>query len=283
MTVRPELQKAIRFIETRLKSKLILEDIADQANLYPWHFHRVFLTSTGITVGEYIRRRRVSEAAKELVFTQKPIKQLACEYQYESQAAFTRSFSGIYGISPGKLRRQVGPLQFYHAIQHIKKGEQMQTPRFEHKNKFRVVGITCENTMKSNNIPQLWSEFNERICPMMDRALSRAAYGICYYTDMAEMNEDTPFTYLAGLEYPLDEECPAGFTSRTIPEAEYAVFEHKGSLDTLNDTYNEIYNEWLPQSGYERKVADDFELYDERFNFGAPDSVMEIWVQIVRK
>ncbi|MCD8480308.1 MAG: helix-turn-helix transcriptional regulator [Candidatus Cloacimonetes bacterium] len=113
---RTELDKAIRFIENGLKTKLILEDIAEQANMSAWHFHRVFLASTGITVGEYIRKRRMSEAAKELVFTQKPIKQLAGEYQYESQAAFTRSFTNVYGVTPGKIRRQIGPLQFFHAF-----------------------------------------------------------------------------------------------------------------------------------------------------------------------
>jgi predicted transcriptional regulator YdeE len=44
-----------------------------------------------------------------------------------------------------------------------------------------------------------------------------------------------------------------------------------------------IYNDWIPQSAYERLAADDFELYDERFKFGEPDSVMEIWVPIKKK
>jgi AraC family transcriptional regulator len=280
MLKRPELNKAIRYIEAGLKSKLILEDISEQANMSAWHFHRVFLASTGITVGEYIRRRRISEAAKELVFTHKPIKVLAGEYQYESQAAFTRSFTSIYGVSPGKLRRMLGPLKFFHALPHPRKGENMLTPRFEHKKQFRVVGITCENTMKNNNIPKLWNEFNQGICPMMDRNSSKAALGISYYTDMAELNEDTPFTYLAGFEIQPEAECPQGLTERTVPEADYAVFQHIGSLDTLNDTYNAIYGEWLPQSGYRHKVADVFELYDERFHYGMDDSVMEIWVPI---
>ena len=66
---RNDLDKAIRFIEAGLKTKLILDDIAEQANMSAWHFHRVFLASTGITVGEYIRKRRMSEASKELGLT----------------------------------------------------------------------------------------------------------------------------------------------------------------------------------------------------------------------
>jgi len=275
-----ELDKAILFIEAGLKTKLILEDIAEQANMSAWHFHRVFLASTGITVGEYIRKRRMSEASKELVFTSKPIKQLAGEYQYESQAAFTRSFSSVYNISPGKLRRQVGPLQYFNAITSLTKGDKMIQPTIKHKEGFRVVGISCQNTMKNNNIPNLWNSFNFQVCGNVAAAVQGVALGICYYVDFAEMNEDTPFTYLAGVEYPNDLPVPEGLESREVPAAEYAVFEHVGSLDTLNETYKAIYNNWLPDSEYRRRATDDFELYDKRFKYGLEDSVMEIWVPI---
>lgn len=281
---RTELDKAIRFIEIGLKTKLILEDIAEQANMSAWHFHRVFLASTGITVGEYIRKRRMSEAAKELVFTQKPIKQLAGEYQYESQAAFTRSFTNVYGVTPGKIRRQIGPLQFFHAFIPNAQGEKMLSPTIKHKDAFRVVGISCQNTMKQNDIPALWNRFNTEICGKVPGAENvKAALGICFYTDQAEMNEDTPFTYLAGLEYPIDLPIPDGMESRDVPAADYAVFEHKGALDTLSDTYDAIYSTWFPNSEYKRSTSDDLELYDERFIYGAGESIMEIWVPVVRK
>lgn len=278
---RNDLDKAIRFIEAGLKTKLILEDIAEQANMSAWHFHRVFLASTGITVGEYIRKRRMSEASKELVFTTKPIKQLAGEYQYESQAAFTRSFSSVYNISPGRLRRQVCPLQFFNAIIYLKKGDKMIKPSIQHKDGFRVVGISCQSTMKENNIVALWNNFHESICGKVPQAVHPdVALGICFYMDCAEMNEDTPFTYLAGVEYPEELPVPAGLESRNVPASDYAVFEHHGTLDNLQDTYAAIYGEWLPNSEYKRKATDDFELYDNRFKYGFGDSVMEIWVPV---
>ena len=276
-----KLDKAIRYIEAGLKTRLILEDIAEQANMSAWHFHRVFLASTGITVGEYIRKRRMSEAAKELVFTEKPIKQLASEYQYESQAAFTRSFMGVYRITPGKLRRQLGPLQYFNALLPQTKGEKMLTPQIKHKDAFRVVGIACQNTMKNNIIPSLWNEFDIMICDKITECLNPGtAFGICFYQDQSVVNEDTPFTYLAGVEFPLEKAVPEGLEYRDISDADYAVFEHCGSLDTLSQTYSFIYKEWLPNSGFQRKKSDDFELYDHRFQFGTEKSIMEIWVPI---
>jgi AraC-like DNA-binding protein len=87
----------------------------------------------------------MSEAAKELVFTAKPIKLLAGEYQYESQASFTRSFTAVYGLSPGKLRRQVGPLQFFDAMIKMQKGDTMITPVIKQKDGFRVVAYPAEH------------------------------------------------------------------------------------------------------------------------------------------
>jgi len=156
----------------------------------------------------------------------------------------------------------------------------MKAPRFAHKESFRVIGISCLSTLRNNTIPALWDEFN-KICGTIPGMVEpHTALGICYYEKMEDMTEDTPFTYLAGMEVVSTQEAPAGLESRDVPAADYAVFEHQGSLDTLQQTYASIYEDWFPQSGYQRKVADDFELYDSRFQFGKPESVMEIWIPI---
>ncbi len=97
------------------------------------------------------------------------------------------------------------------------------------------------------------------------------------------MSPDTPFTYLAGKAVTPDADIPSGMTCRFIPEADYAVFEHHGALDTLQKTYDRIFREWLPTSGYDYADQDDFEVYDQRFNYGEPDSIMEIWIPIRKK
>lgn len=278
------LDKALSYIETHLKQKLRLEDIAEVANYSPWHFHRLFYASYGITVGEYIRKRRMSEASRELAFSDKPIKQLAAEYQFESQAAFSRSFKSYCGSSPGKLRQHIKCLLSFEAInKKPQKGDSMQSPKIIHKAGFRVEGITCQSTMKNNTIPALWGEFN-KMCDTIPNPLNKEeALGICFFEEISEMTDDTPFTYLAGMEVSPNQPTQPGFVSRDVPEADYAVFEHHGSLESLGKTYDSIYGNWLPTSGYERKNSDDFEKYDERFAFGQPESIMEIWVPLEKK
>ncbi len=278
------LQKALAFIETHLKEKLSLDAIADTANYSPWHFHRLFLAKTGITVGEYIRKRRLSEASRELAFTSKPIKLLAAEYQFESQAAFTRSLKSFCGSTPGQLRSNLKPLLSFQAKLNLtKRGENMLSPKIVHKPSFKVIGKSTLSTMKNNTIPALWDSFGNYCDKIPGVVNPEVGLGICYFEDMPEMTDDTPFTYLAGMEVKAEQDAPAGMQSRIVPEEDYAVFEHHGSLETLHDTYSTIYGKWLPTSGYERASTDDFELYDERFHFGHPDSIMEIWIPVVKK
>jgi len=110
------LIRALQYIEGYIQDKLELEDLADIANYSPWHFHRLFTSFVGYGVSDYIRRRRFSEAARELVFTSIPIRQIAMKYQFESQEAFTRSFKNQTGITPGLLRKQKGPLCLFSPI-----------------------------------------------------------------------------------------------------------------------------------------------------------------------
>ena len=155
-------------------------------------------------------------------------------------------------------------------------------PRFESKPTFTVVGKTCHFTMKNNVIPRLWDEFG-KYRGAIPHAIHKAAYGVCFYQSMEDAKDDITFTYLAGFEVSKVDSLPGGMTARTLPACDYAIFEHKGSLDTLQETYTYIFSQWLPSSGYTVVKQDDFELYGDRFKYGEADSVMEIWIPVKKK
>lgn len=282
MDVKRSIQKALDHIEAHLKEQLLLEDIADVANYSPWHFHRMFLAATGFGVGEYIRKRRMSEASRELAYSDKPIKCVASDYLFESQAAFTRAFKAYSGVTPGKLRQLFGPLiSFRPIVLHATtKGEIMIKHSIRHKDAFILVGMSTQTTMKNNVIPQLWLSFNYECKKIQNTIHKNTCLGICLADPSVEMNDDTPFTYIAGMEVSDGDQIPEGMLLHEVPAADYAVFEHIGSLETLDKTYATIYGEWFPQSEFSPQHGFDFELYDERFRYGAPDSIMEIWVPV---
>lgn len=99
------IKKSIKYIEDNLDKKIELEELADKVFLSKYYFHRIFHASMGEPVAEYVRKRRLTEAAKELLNTNNKIIDIALKYQFSSQEAFTKAFKRIYGIPPREYRR----------------------------------------------------------------------------------------------------------------------------------------------------------------------------------
>jgi len=97
--------QAIRYIEDNLNHKLDLDNIAKSLHYSKFHLHRIFTKTTGLTIHDYIQRRRLTEAAKLLVSSQKSIIEIALISGYESQQAFTGIFKAMYKTTPAHFRK----------------------------------------------------------------------------------------------------------------------------------------------------------------------------------
>jgi AraC-like DNA-binding protein len=101
-----EMQNAINFIEDRLLTDLNIEDIAKSANSSTANFQRIFSIVTGMTVGDYIRARRLSLAAQELANSNNKALDVALKYGYETAASFTKAFVRFHGVTPSDVMRK---------------------------------------------------------------------------------------------------------------------------------------------------------------------------------
>lgn len=109
----------IEYIEAHLTEKLDLDTIADAVHYSKYHLHRMFADTIGLTVHDYIQRRRLTEAAKLLVFSDKPILEIALLAGYESQQAFTGIFTALYKMPPNRYREKERfyPLQLKYSLE----------------------------------------------------------------------------------------------------------------------------------------------------------------------
>lgn len=98
--------RARRFIEKNLADPLPLPLVAKQAGLSESHFCRVFKAATGLTLTDYINRRRIEWAKKELLKPQARVSEIAFHIGYQSLSQFNRSFSRFTGNSPTNFRRE---------------------------------------------------------------------------------------------------------------------------------------------------------------------------------
>ncbi len=99
------IQQSLFYIETHLHEQIGLEEVASEALLSPYHYHRIFRNEVGMTIVDYIRNRRMSLASTTLRSTDAGILDIALACGFESQEAFTRAFRKLYGMPPGRFRK----------------------------------------------------------------------------------------------------------------------------------------------------------------------------------
>jgi AraC family transcriptional regulator len=102
------IRSAIDFIENNLENDISVQDVADKVFISPIFLQRGFSLMTGFSVGEYIRNRRLYQAALDLVNTEDMVIVIAYRYCYETPESFTKAFSRFHGVTPSQVRNSTG-------------------------------------------------------------------------------------------------------------------------------------------------------------------------------
>lgn len=131
-------------------------------------------------------------------------------------------------------------------------------------------------------IPPLWDKFAHQQHAVPDRA-GEASYGVIYGRPESERSHPDELQYIAGVAVNAGADLPDAIVLHTIEPHLFAVFTHRGRIDKIGETCEEIYRRWLPASDYEHAGVADVELYDDRFQFDREDSEMEYWITIRSK
>lgn len=104
---------AIDYIENNLDKEIEYKHIAQVACCSEFHFSRMFSSVAGISLSEYIRRRRLSKAAFDIQSGNTKVFDVALKYGYNSPDAFTRAFRKLHGVSPATVKNSIVELKTY--------------------------------------------------------------------------------------------------------------------------------------------------------------------------
>ncbi|MET3319165.1 UNVERIFIED_ORG: AraC family transcriptional regulator [Peribacillus simplex] len=280
------IQKAINYMEEHLLDDLTIESISRQANASAFHFQRTFTILTDISVGEYVRRRRLTLAAQEISRTNCKIIDLAYKYRYDTPEAFSKAFRRQHGVSPSEARKYIGKLTFYErlVIQVILKGEIPMKYNIIERDSFQLIGIKREFSLVNGEnligIPKLWDKVNsdgtDDQLGKLNNGQIKGLLGVCVDKRILEQNET--MDYWIATEY--DGQVPEGYSSLTIPASKWVIFEVHGPMpDAIQEVWKRIFSEWFPTSGYEHAGTPEMEVYtdDDASN---PDYYSEIWIPV---
>ena len=158
-------QASIDFIEDNLTENLDIEEIAAKAALSPFYYQRIFGALCGLTVGEYIRARRMTLAAQELAGGEIKVIDAAMKYGYDSPDSFAKAFQRFHGVTPSMAREPGAPLRSF-ARMHIKislEGGGMLDYRIVEKAPFTIVGFKrrFNSDTSYQEIPKFWNEWTK--------------------------------------------------------------------------------------------------------------------------
>ncbi len=284
MNYRLSIQQALDFIESNLDQPIDLDTIASATFYSKYHFHRLFHLLTGETVGNYIRKRRLTEAMYELKNSNHRILDVAVKFQFDSQESFCRAFKQYFKITPSRCRDSHDHVQLFPKhrlpIERIadKERREMMNPEFTHRDSFSVIGILYYGKNEENEIHQMWKRHAHKVLSIANRKRPDQYYGFCF------QNEDYidfgAFSYMIAVEIEaLDSfNIPMDMVVKSVPAHEYAVFHHHGGPSKLGETYQYIEGEWLPKQPFKRNDAFDFEFYQGN----AENESLSIYIPIIR-
>lgn len=131
-------------------------------------------------------------------------------------------------------------------------------------------------------IGPLWQKFFPSVGQIENR-IGKEMVGLMYSKPATERSHPHELQYIAAVRVESLEKIPKGMVGRSIPAGQFAVFMHRGPIAKIGDTCREIYQVWLPKSGFFHSDIADIEIYDHRFCPDSDDSIMEYWISVRQK
>ena len=249
------LNESMRYIEEHLTGEIDHEELGRIACCSAYHFQRMFTYMAGVSLAEYIRRRRMSLAAAELQGGDAKILDIAQKYGYSSPTAFNRAFQGIHGIAPSAVRNEGVSIKSYPPITFTiaVKGVEEMNYRIETRDSFRIDGT----------IPKL--------AGMMDTP-PMGLLGVSACNEEAEQ-----WKYFIAVS--TTKEC-GEYEEYIVPASTWAIFTGSGTNQSIQELEQRIVTEWLPTSGYEYANAPDIEVY---LNADPENAQYEVWIPVTKK
>lgn len=293
------IQRSIDYIDEHIFDKINVEELARVSEYSTDYFYRIFHNILGLSVKEYVKRRKLQHALYRLSTGEKVI-DVAFDFGYETHAGFTKAFKKCFGYPPNlyRLHATIGKpnRDVLIKIRKNKMGGIVMQPKIIERDEIKIVGYEFKTTLSGNahtrDIPAFWNfcdfeghGYEGKLYESQNPPM-HGEYGIC----LNLKPESEEFSWVLGVAVNDFEKATSELCTLLIPKATYAVFttppvENDHFVDSIMGTWKYILDEWLPNSKYELDEDKlDFEYYDERCHYTEVDKVvMEIYIPIKLK
>lgn len=291
------IQRFVDEIERQLEEPIDIDQAIRLTFVSKFHFYRLFKAVSGISVHEYVRRRKLVRAAADLRISDEDVLEIAFKYGFGSQEVFTRNFKKLFNNTPAKYRKQhkdeadayemltkidIESIRLKLKARHGSVAVQDQIERIE---ELKLIGI--ERGSNEDNVKSIFP-FIQTFIGQTDQISNRKSdtvYRLCY--DIAFNGEKAVFKEMIAVEVESFEEIPSGMKSMEIDGLNMIKYVHRGKLfqddkDNILSTYNFLYGYRIAASKVKLTNELQFEKYG--LEFKSPyddDSQMEIYLSVL--
>lgn len=283
-----QLNLCLDYIEENLTGDINQDTMAKLAGCSVYNFQRIFSYIADKPLSEYIRSRRLTLAAFDLLNGRERIIDIAMKYGYESQDSFTRAFKTFHGVLPSQVRNQTVMLKSCPKLsfQITIKGAEDMNYQLETWPAFKIAGI--KNRVRTEEafkvIPGIWdTAWKDGTINRFFELLQQTDYRPAGLIGMAvngQWGNAEEMDYILGVTNHVETKnckhvpAPEGMEEIIIPSVTWVIIQADGALpDAVQKVYKQFYAEWLPNSGYKLEDLPVLECYlqDER---------QEVWIAV---
>jgi len=288
-TVIASLNRLVELIEGDLSEEIDLVRLATSLGTTEYHLRRMFSSLAGMPLSEYVRKRRMSVAAADILGDEDLLR-VAVRFGYGSTEAFGRAFRAVHGASPSDVRRDGGPLRTQPQLRFrlTVEGNSPMDTRIANQPAFRLIGHSARVPLihKGVNphiqalIASLPTEEHGRLKQLSDTEPS----GLLQVSadvdpDYAEGSE---LTYLHGVAIGDETEVPSDLDVIEVPAGEWAIFRTTGPYpEALQTTWAATATDWFPSNPWRLRPGPSIvTVLDRTDDFSA--ATTELWLPVER-
>jgi len=273
------VDKALWVIERNSSGELNLPAVAEACGVSRSHLASAFGSTTGWPVMKYLRARRLTRAAESLSRGAPDILAVALDVGYGSHEAFTRAFRDQFGVPPEHVRERastaglarVAPLDLQARERPV-----LAPPWLTQGAAVRAVGLSRRHSFdKVIGIPIQWETFMAHHYYRIPHRVEGIPIGI-----QMPAEDDGGFDYICAAEVTTFGQLPHELLRIEIPSRRYAVFEHRGHVSTVFDTYVAIWNEALHEHGWTSAHAPVIERHSPSFDPQTGEGGLSLWIPL---
>ncbi len=284
------IKAALQYIEDHLLTLKDVGEISSYLAISPSYLQQGFLIITNYNITEYIRNRRLYQAARALLNTDQKITDIALQYGYDNSSSFSKAFTRFHEASPSEVRKGIKPpksfLPFKVSI-NISGGQNVSMELIE-KDAFKVIGFIEKYTPETcHEISERWRDFDSRYGELsireprtpLEKAVIENRIGALGITEYPA--DKGPFRYIFGGIYQ-GGEVPSGLELYEIEKATWAVFNCVGKLpEAMEELTDLIWNHWVPgNKEYKVDGQCEFEIYYEGDPRKDPEYLCTKWIPV---